>query len=242
MIKFDHVSKDYHGQFSALSDITVDIPDGDFVFLIGPSGAGKSTMLRMILRDVLPSSGSVYVNDWNVGKLSPSHIYLLRRTVGMVFQDFKLLHDRTLYENVAIGLHILGKPETQIAKRVNNVLELVSLGDRKNFFPAQLSAGELQRVSIARAIVGGPGILLADEPTGNLDPETGWEILEILREIHKMGTTVIMATHNPYFVNELKIRTLTLQKGSMVSDETKGKYHLEPKHKSSEKKHKEGKE
>jgi cell division transport system ATP-binding protein len=226
MIRFDNVSKHFTGHPSALTDVTVEIKDGEFVFLIGPSGAGKTTFLRLLIRDTLPTKGSVYVDDWNLTTLHPSSIYLLRRRVGTIFQDFKLLMDRTVYENVALGLEILGKSPKEIETRVMDVLELVGLADKRNSFPLQLSAGEMQRTGIARAIVGGPSILLADEPTGNLDPQTSWDILDILKEIHKIGTTIIMATHNVSIVNDLKKRTIALAQGKMVSDEEKGRYHM----------------
>jgi len=225
MIQFDHVSKEFGPTSKALSDITVEIKDGEFVFLIGKSGSGKSTFLRLILREMLPTAGIVIVDDWDVTKLPQSKIHLLRRKVGMVFQDFKLLVDRTIFENIALGLEILGKNKEETEKGVTEVLELVGLSHKKNSFPLQLSAGELQRVSIARAIVGGPKILLADEPTGNLDPDTSWDIIQILEEIHSLGTTVIVATHNEAFVNNMKKRTITLKNGEIVTDEEKGKYH-----------------
>jgi cell division transport system ATP-binding protein len=225
MIRFDHVSKAFGLETHALSNITVDIKDGEFVFLIGPSGVGKSTFLRLILRDILPSEGIIIIDDWDITKLPQSKIHLLRRKVGMVFQDFKLLVDRTTYENVALGLEILGKSKEETEKGVSDVLELVGLSHKRNSFPLQLSAGELQRVSIARAIVGGPKILLADEPTGNLDPDTSWDIMQILDEINSLGTTVIVATHNASFVNEMKKRTITLKHGEIKSDEEKGRYH-----------------
>jgi cell division transport system ATP-binding protein len=225
MIQFDHVSKDFGLTTKALSDITVDINDGEFVFLIGKSGVGKSTFLRLILRDVVPTSGVVIVDDWDVAKLPQSKIHLLRRKVGMVFQDFKLLVDRTIFENIALGLEILGKSKEETEKGVVDVLELVGLSHKRNSFPLQLSAGELQRVSIARAIVGGPKILLADEPTGNLDPDTSWDIIQILEEINSLGTTVIVATHNEAFVNAMKKRTITIKDGNIISDEEKGRYH-----------------
>lgn len=225
MIRFDHVAKQYSGRTFALSDVTVTISDGEFVFLIGPSGAGKTTFLRLLIRDLLPTAGTIHVDDWQVTKLKPSDVHLLRRKIGTVFQDFKLLSDRTVFENVALGLEILGKGDREIHSRVSDVLELVGLSDKKNSFPLQLSAGEMQRTGIARAIVGGPSILLADEPTGNLDPDTSWEILDILHEINKIGTTIIMATHNANIVNDLKKRTIALHEGKIVSDEAKGSYH-----------------
>lgn len=226
MIRFDHVSKQYSKQLSAVSDITVSIDSGEFVFLIGPSGAGKTTLLRLLLRDLLPTSGSIFVDDLEVNSLKTQKIHLLRRKVGMIFQDFKLLFDRTVFENIALGLEILNKKPNEIKKGVDDILELVGLQDKSYLFPLQLSAGELQRISIARAVASGPKILLADEPTGNLDPETADEIISILSEINKIGTTVIMATHNVTIVNELKKRTILLSHGQIVSDEKKGRYHI----------------
>jgi cell division transport system ATP-binding protein len=225
MIRFDHVFKQYGKHTFALSDITVSIGDGEFVFLIGPSGAGKSTLLRLLIRDLLPTRGNVFIDDTEVNSVSGKQVHLLRRKVGMVFQDFKLLSDRTVYENVAIGLEILGKKETEINKGVMNILDLVDLADKANMFPLQLAAGEKQRTGIARAVVGGPKILLADEPTGNLDPDTSWGILSILQEINKVGTTVVMATHNAGIVNDLRKRTISISRGKIVSDEEKGRYH-----------------
>jgi cell division transport system ATP-binding protein len=225
MIRFDHITKTYGQGVCALDDVTAQIEDGEFVFLIGPSGAGKTTLLRLLLRDLLPTTGTVTIDDLVVNTMKTNSIYLLRRKIGMVFQDFKLLTDRTVFENVAIGLEILGKNAHEIKKGVNDILELVSLTDKRNLFPIQLSQGEMQRVSIARSIVGGPKILLADEPTGNLDPKTAWEILDILKEVNSIGTTVIMATHNAGIVNDMKKRTITLKFGKVVSDEEKGRYH-----------------
>lgn len=227
MIRFSSVSKYYPGKIPGLVDVSVEIPDGEFVFLIGPSGSGKTTFLRLLIRDVIPTEGNITIDDWDLSKLTPQTLYLLRRKVGIVFQDFKLLLDRTVYENIALVSEILGKSQRDVEHEVSNVLSLVGLSDKKNMFPLQLSAGEMQRVSIARAIVGGPKILLADEPTGNLDPETSWGILDILQEIHKLGTTIIMASHNADIVNKLRKRTLTIEHGHVTHDEARGHYHLE---------------
>lgn len=228
MIRFDHVSKHYPGHKNALSDITVEIADGEFVFLIGPSGAGKTTLLRLLMRDLVPTTGTVLIDEWKLNSLPDSKIHHLRRKVRTVFQDFKLLLDRTVYENIALGLEVLGKDDKEIERDVTKVLSLVKLEEKKLLFPMQLSAGEQQRVSIARAIIGGPKILLADEPTGNLDPETAHEVLDILEEINSLGTTVIMATHNVGIVNDRKKRTLTIKDGLLTSDEAHGHYHVAP--------------
>lgn len=223
MIQFINVSKKY-ATHEALSDITVTFPDGDFVFLIGPSGAGKTTLLRLMIRDMIPSAGKVIIDEWELHKLPRHKIHHLRRKVGMIFQDFKVLQDRTVYENVAIALEILGKKPNAVKKEVGDALSLVGLTEKANKFPIQLSAGELQRTSIARAMVMGPKILLADEPTGNLDPENAWNVLTILQEINKLGTTIIMTTHNVELVNLLKKRTITIHGGKIIKDEQQGKY------------------
>lgn len=223
MIQFIHVTKTYPGH-QAIQDLSFTIPEGDFVFLIGPSGAGKTTILRLIIRDAIPTAGKIVVDKWEVPKISKRHLHYLRRKVGMIFQDFKILHDRTVYENVALALEILGKKPEQIKKEVADALSLVGLKDKSIMFPAQLSAGELQRTSIARAVVMGPKIILADEPTGNLDPENAYRVLTILNEINKLGTTIVMATHNVELVNHFKKRTITIKDGKMVKDEQHGRY------------------
>lgn len=223
MLQFDKVSKKF-GRQVALENVTFKIDKGEFVFLVGPSGAGKTTILRLIIKDILPSSGTIKLDNIDIINLPPNKIPLLRRKVGMIFQDFKVLPDRTIFENVAVALEILGKNNSEIENSVKEVLALVGLSEKRNYFPAQLSAGELQRASIARAIIGKPNILLADEPTGNLDPKTGWDILKVLNEVNKRGTTVIMATHNVDIVNSMDKRVIRVVKGKVTKDEVKGKY------------------
>ena len=196
MIQLTSVSKYYPGGAPGLVDISVEIPDGEFVFLIGPSGSGKTTFLRLLIRDLLPSSGTILIDGTDLTKYTKSSVYQLRRKVGIVFQDFKLLMDRTVFENVAMVLEILGKPSSEIPEGVMNVLGLVGLSDKKNLFPIQLSAGEMQRAAIARAIVGGPKILIADEPTGNLDTVSGQELIETFVRLVGEGRTIIMVTHD----------------------------------------------
>ncbi len=225
LISFEKVSKLYSNQTKALDTATFAVDGGEFVFLVGPSGAGKTTLLRLLIRDLIPSSGKILLDKEDILKLKKSQIPQLRRKIGMIFQDFKLLSDRTVHENVGIALEILGKNKKEIDKKVGEVLHLVGLTDKMYLFPAQLSAGELQRSAIARAIISGPKILLADEPTGNLDPTTAWEILKILKEINKFGTTVLMATHNADVVNSMKKRVISMDKGKIVKDQKEGKYH-----------------
>lgn len=224
LISFREVSKIYNPDTRAVDEVTFTIDKGEFLFLVGPSGAGKTTLLRLLIRDLLPTKGQIIVGDEDVTKLKKSQIPVLRRKIGMIFQDFKILYEKTVYENIAIALDILGKQKAEIDKKVGEVLELVGLSSRKHHFPVQLSAGELQRASIARAIIGGPKVLLADEPTGNLDPATSWEILNILGEINKQGTTVVMATHDMDVVNSLKKRVISMKEGKVVKDKKRGKY------------------
>lgn len=224
MVRFENVSKKFGSSAFSLSDVNFEISDGEFVFITGPSGAGKTTILRLIICDLRSTSGKIFLNNWELAKIKSSDIPKLRQKVAMVFQDFRLLMDRTVFENVAIALELRQVKDQEIEKKVKNVLELTSLSSCANLFPAQLAGGELQRTCLARALVGKPEILLADEPTGNLDPGTGWEILKLLTQINKMGTTVIMATHNVDIVNSLKKRVITLNKGKVVKDEKEGKY------------------
>lgn len=224
MIKFENVTKKFGNGIVAIEDINLEIPDREFVFICGPSGAGKTTLLRLLTRDLLPTVGSIFLNDWNLAKLSSHRIPHLRRRVGVVFQDFKLLADRTIFENVALTLEILGEKEKTIKEKVGEVLRALNLASHANLFPVQLSGGELQRAVLARAIVGKPEVLLADEPTGNLDPATAWEIIKILRDINESGATVIMATHNVDIVDSLGKRVVKIDKGRIKKDEKKGKY------------------
>ncbi|MBI2086499.1 cell division ATP-binding protein FtsE [Candidatus Daviesbacteria bacterium] len=223
MISFQNVSKKF-GSILALDDISLGIKQGEFVFIVGSSGAGKSTLLRILTREILPTSGKVLIASSDISKLKNSDIPLLRRKIGVVFQDFKLLDDRTVFENVALTLEVQGKPDAEISKMVEHTLKLVEIWDKKNLFPRQLSGGEAQRTAIARAIVGKPEILLADEPTGDLDPKTAWGVIQLLNEINSWGTTILMATHNQQIVNTLKRRVVRLKKGKVTSDNKEGKY------------------
>lgn len=223
MLFFNSVNKKFN-KMAALTNITFQINKGDFTFLVGPSGAGKTTILRLIIKDITPTSGSIKLGDIDIINLPKKMLPFLRRKIGMIFQDFKMLTDRTIFENIAVSLEILGINSGEIEDRVCEALKLVGLFEKRNYFPVQLSAGEQQRAAIARAIVGKPNLVLADEPTGNLDPKTGWEILKVLSEINKKGTTIIMATHNVDIVNSFNKRVIKLDKGKIIKDEVKGRY------------------
>ena len=225
MITFDNVSKTYAGQSRpALRDVSVDIDKGEFVFLVGSSGSGKSTFLRLILREYKPTSGSVYVAGHDLGRLPAWRIPRLRRQIGTVFQDFRLLPGKTVYENVAFALQVIGKPTREIRQIVPETLELVGLEDKSGRLTDELSGGEQQRVALARAFVNRPPILLADEPTGNLDPTTSVGIMKLLDRINKTGTTVIMATHDSTIVDQMRKRVIELSDGALVRDQSKGVY------------------
>ncbi len=224
LIELEGVWKLYPGGRVALCDVSLSVEEGEFVFVVGPTGAGKSTLLRLLYRDETPSRGRVQVAGWDVGRMKPSRVPLLRRQLGVVFQDFKLLADRTVYENVAFALRAVGTPPEWVPGRVRAALELVGLRDRADAFPAQLSGGEQQRVSIARALANSPRVLLADEPTGNLDPDTSWEIVQLLSRINLRGTTVVMTTHNKTVVDILRRRVVELHEGRVVRDEVQGRY------------------
>ena len=224
MIRLENVSKVYGSDTPALRDASFDIPKGEFVFLVGPSGSGKSTLLRLMNRQERPERGNVWVAGRNINEMANSQIPHLRRTMGNVFQDYKLLPNKSVFENVAFALEVIGKPRHIIAQQVPQVLELVGLGDKQDRQPHQLSGGEQQRVSIARAFVNRPLILLADEPTGNLDPSTGEGIMALLEAINGTGTTVVMATHDHRVVNAMRKRVIQLDRGVIVRDQERGVY------------------
>lgn len=223
MIKFDNVTKKFPDGTTAVSKVSFEIKDGEFVFLVGSSGAGKTTLLRLLIKEIVPTSGSIFVDEHNVGQLGGGKVAQLRRKIGVVFQDLKLLSDRSVFENVALSLWVLGKSKAEVELEVIEKLALVGMADQKDFFPAQLSGGELQRVAIARALAGDPKYLLADEPTGNVDDENSWKIVKILDKINNGGTTIIMATHNVEIVDRLAKRVVRMQNGEIKSDR-KGKY------------------
>jgi cell division transport system ATP-binding protein len=225
VIRLEHVTKSYKTSTRpALDNVTVEVDKGEFVFLIGASGSGKSTFLRLLLREEVPSKGEVYVADWNVGNLSPRRVPQLRQRVGCVFQDFRLLNNKTVAENVAFALEVIGKPRHTIRKVVPEVLELVGLEGKAGRMPHELSGGEQQRVAIARAFVNRPLLLLADEPTGNLDPDTSQDIMLLLERINRTGTTVLMATHDHSIVDSMRRRVVELQLGQVIRDESHGVY------------------
>lgn len=224
MIKFNDVSKEYKNGVKALSNINLHIKKGEFVYLVGSSGAGKSTLIKLLLKEEEPTSGRIYLNDNEITKVKNRRIPYIRRDIGVVFQDFRLLPNKTVYENVAFAMEILGTPAKDIRRRVPMILSMVDLSRKASSFPEQLSGGEQQRVSIARAIVNNPPVLIADEPTGNLDPETAWEIMKALIDINARGTTIIMATHAREIVNSMKRRVLALENGVLIRDEERGGY------------------
>lgn len=219
MIKLDNVSKVYKTGTAVLTDLTFSIDKGGFVFLVGPSGSGKTTLFRLLIRDTLPSKGMIYINEWELSKLPKKKIPHLRKKIGVVFQDLKLLKDRTVYENILFPLEVTNTANISAKQKVEKILEEVGITEHKNKFPLQLSGGELQRVAIARALVFNPDIVLADEPTGNLDMTTSWEILRLLQDINKTGATIIMATHNTDIINSLLKRVITLEKGKIIKDD-----------------------
>ncbi|RJQ08311.1 MAG: cell division ATP-binding protein FtsE [Bacillota bacterium] len=224
MIEFYEVSKTYLNGVTALRDVTITIAKGEFVFVVGLSGAGKSTLARLVYREELPTKGYVFVNGVNLARLKPRAVPYLRRNIGVVFQDFKLLPRKTAYENVAFALRVTGASPREIARRVPACLELVGLGGKGDAYPDELSGGEQQRTALARAIANHPLVLVADEPTGNLDPTTSWDIVRLLLEVNQRGTTVLMATHAKHIVDAVRRRVITLDKGLVVSDKLRGGY------------------
>lgn len=224
LIEFKGVSKRYHRSTTALRDITLSISQGEFVYIVGPSGAGKSSLIKLLYREEKLTDGSLKVGEFDLNKLRQRQVPLLRRSIGVVFQDYKLLPRKTVYENVAFAMEVIGEKGRNIKKRVTEVLDLVGLKHKMRSFPDQLSGGEQQRVAIARAIVNNPKLLIADEPTGNLDPDIAMEIMQLLERINLQGTTILMATHNSQIVNTLRHRVVAIEEGRLVRDQEEGDY------------------
>ncbi|MBT2643557.1 cell division ATP-binding protein FtsE [Bacillus sp. ISL-41] len=227
MIDMQDVYKTYPNGIVAANGINVHIDAGEFLYVVGPSGAGKSTFIKMMYREVKPSKGSIIINGVNLAKLKDSKVPLLRRNIGVVFQDFKLLNTLSVYENVAFAMEVIEEQPQYIKKRVMETLELVGLKHKARALPTELSGGEQQRVAIARSIVNAPKVVIADEPTGNLDPDTSWEIMNIFEEINLRGTTIVMATHNKEIVNTITHRVIAIENGRIARDEMKGEYGYE---------------
>jgi cell division transport system ATP-binding protein len=224
VIHFDHVTKAYQKGIHALNDISFSINKGEFVFIVGTSGSGKSTLIRLMLREISPTKGKVFVAGRELSRLRRYQISKFRRSIGVVFQDFRLLKDRNAYENVAFAQRVVEASPSEIKQKVPRMLSMVGLTEKYKAFPEELSGGEQQRVALARALINNPVILLADEPTGNLDPKNSWEIMHLLEEINRRGTTVVVVTHNREVVDMMQKRVITLKKGKIVSDEQKGGY------------------
>lgn len=226
MIRFDHVSKKYKDDFVALSDINLEICEGEFVTIVGQSGAGKTTLLKLIYAAEKPTEGTVYFNEKSLDAISRGKMHYHRRNIGTVFQDFKLLPKKTAYENVAYALEACGAPSAEIKEDVPQILDIVGLGDKMDKFPRELSGGEQQKVAMARALIHKPLVIVADEPTGNLDPISSVEVVELLLKINKLGTTVILASHDKDIVNKAAKRVLVLENGKIVADDARGKYKI----------------
>ncbi len=225
-IKFINVEKTYKNGVNAIYNLNLDIKKGDFVFVIGASGSGKSTLIKMLYREERPTHGEIMLGGINVAKVKNSKVYKLRRKIGIVFQDYKLLTKLTVYENVAFALEMFGLPTDEVKKKVLKALELVGLKSKAKSYPTQLSGGEQQRVAIARAIVNSPKLLICDEPTGNLDPDTSLEVMRVIEKINDLGTTVVMATHDRDMVNKMKKRVVMLDNGKLARDYEKGSYDI----------------
>ena len=224
MIKLEHVSKAYQAGVPALNDVNLEIEEGEFVFVVGDSGSGKSTLIKLLLKELEPTEGTITINNKDLKKIRRKQIPKFRRNIGVVFQDFRLLKDRNVYDNVAFAQKVVGETNAHIKKRVPQMLSMVGLAAKYRSFPKQLSGGEQQRVAIARALVNEPKILMADEPTGNLDNNNAWEIMKLLEEINEKGTTVVVVTHNLEIVKAMKKRVITIKKGVVVSDSKDGDY------------------
>lgn len=227
IIAMDHVSKQYSTGAEALSDVSICIHKGEFVFVVGKSGSGKSTFIKLLLKELNPTEGRIFVGGRQVTNLKRKQVSLYRRKIGVVFQDFRLLKNKTVFENVAFAQEIIGMTKRDIARNVPIMLEMVGLKGKEKMYPHELSGGEQQRVAIARALINQPTILLADEPTGNLDPKTAWDIMMLLEEVNKMGTTVVVVTHNNDVVDVMQKRVINLEDGVLVRDEKKGGYQVE---------------
>ena len=227
MIRFENVSKTYKNGTPALTNVNLDIEKGEFVFLVGASGSGKTTFLRLLLREELPDQGRILEAGRDIGALPKWRVPYLRRNIGCVFQDFRLLPNKTVFENVAFALEVIGRPRSTVESQVPQILELVGLGEKSGNLPSELSGGEQQRVAVARAFVNRPLILLADEPTGNLDPSNSESIMALLERINRTGTTVVMATHDKAMVDRMRRRVIELEKGEIVRDQVRGVYGLD---------------
>lgn len=227
IIAMDHISKQYSTGVEALSDVSIRIHKGEFVFVVGKSGSGKSTFIKLLLKELNPTEGRIFVGGRQVTNLKRKQVSLYRRKIGVVFQDFRLLKNKTVFENVAFAREIIGMTKRDIARNVPIMLEMVGLKGKEKMYPHELSGGEQQRVAIARALINQPTILLADEPTGNLDPKTAWDIMMLLEEVNKMGTTVVVVTHNNDVVDVMQKRVINLEDGVLVRDEKKGGYQVE---------------
>lgn len=224
VIILEQVSKSYQKGLPAINNVSLQIKKGEFVFIVGSSGSGKSTLIKLMLKEIEPTSGKIYVNYKDLSRLKGNKIAKYRRSIGVVFQNFRLLKDRDVYENVAFAQRVIEVPARIMRRQVPAMLAVMGLGDKYKSYPSQLSGGEQQRVALARALVNNPVILLADEPTGNLDPKNSWEIMQLLDEINKRGTTVVVVTHNSEIVNKMQKRVITMNKGNLISDEQKGGY------------------
>lgn len=224
MIRFDKVSKIFPGDFTAVDDVSVCIESGEFVSIVGQSGAGKSTFLKLIYAEEQPEKGRIYFNKRAIDSIKKKHLPFFRRNIGTVFQDFKLLPQKTVFENVAYALEVEGETNDEIGDKVPKILDIVGLGDKMEKYPRQLSGGEQQRVSLARALIHRPKVIIADEPTGNLDPISTWDLVQLLLKINELGTTVLLATHNKDIVDKIGRRVIAMEKGKIIRDHKKGKY------------------